>query len=140
MTIFVELLSLKGVGDGIALHKKVVVIDNIPKKAEDLCSICGSYRNLRISLLVLITNKYKRVTNPMRNRVSDIIIWQPKNKELSKIAKYYGKYFFGTDNWMKLYKQCIVKKDDFCYMSFQQGLPTMSRNFDEVIAIGGERI
>ena len=53
------------------------------------------------------------------------------------ISEEFGDLFRGSDNWLKLYKQCTPKKYDFCYMKLSKNPPLMYKNFEKLIATGG---
>jgi len=62
----------------------------------------------------------------------------PNMKELGKIAEEIGDQFSGADNFLKIYYTATPNRYDFLYLDLQSNPPLAYRNFDEVIAVGGQ--
>ena len=63
----------------------------------------------------------------------------PNMKELGKIAEEIGDQFSGPENFLKIYYTATPEKYDFLYLDLQSNPPLAYRNFDEVIAVGGQQ-
>ena len=59
-------------------------------------------------------------------------------KELGKIAEEIGDQFGGYDNFLKIYYTATPEKYDFLYLDLQSNPPLAYKNFEKVIAQGGQ--
>jgi hypothetical protein len=86
------------------------------------------------------SQNYRAVPPVVRSNATNMIIGSPfpNNKELGKIAEEVGDQFGGADNFLAIYRKATPEKYDFLYLDLQSNPPIAYKNFEEVIAYGGQ--
>ena len=86
------------------------------------------------------SQNYRKVSPVIRSNCTNMIIGSPfpNMKELGKIAEEMGDQFGGADNFLKIYYAATPNKYDFLHLDLQSNPPLAYRNFDEIIAVGGQ--
>lgn len=102
--------------------------------------LASRFRHYNIKLLLMSSQNYRKVSPVIRSNCTNMIIGSPfpNMKELGKIAEEIGDQFSGADNFLKIYYMATPNKYDFLYLDLQSNPPLAYRNFDEVIAVGGQ--
>ncbi len=102
--------------------------------------LASRFRHYNIKLLLMSSQNYRKVSPVIRSNATNMIIGSPfpNMKELGKIAEEIGDQFGGADNFLKIYYTATPNKYDFLYLDLQSNPPLAYRNFDEVIAVGGQ--
>ena len=102
--------------------------------------LASRFRHYNIKLLLMSSQNYRKVSPVIRSNCTNMIIGSPfpNMKELGKIAEEIGDQFSGADNFLKIYYAATPNKYDFLYLDLQSNPPLAYRNFDEVIAVGGQ--
>ena len=102
--------------------------------------LASRFRHYNIKLLLMSSQNYRKVSPIIRSNCTNMIIGSPfpNMKELGKIAEEIGDQFSGADNFLKIYYTATPEKYDFLYLDLQSNPPLAYRNFDEVIAVGGQ--
>ncbi len=102
--------------------------------------LASRFRHYNIKLLLMSSQNYRKVSPVIRSNCTNMIIGSPfpNMKELGKIAEEIGDQFSGADNFLKIYYKATPNKYDFLYLDLQSNPPLAYRNFDEVIAVGGQ--
>ncbi len=102
--------------------------------------LASRFRHYNIKLLLMSCQNYRKVSPIIRSNCTNMIIGSPfpNMKELHKIAEEIGDQFSGADNFLKIYYKATPNKYDFLYLDLQSNPPLAYRNFDEVIAVGGQ--
>ena len=102
--------------------------------------LASRFRHYNIKLLLMSSQNYRKVSPVIRSNCTNMIIGSPfpNMKELGKIAEEIGDQFSGADNFLKIYYAATPEKYDFLYLDLQSNPPLAYRNFDEVIAVGGQ--
>ncbi len=102
--------------------------------------LASRFRHYNIKLLLMSSQNYRKVSPVIRSNATNMIIGSPfpNMKELGKIAEEIGDQFGGADNFLKIYYAATPNKYDFLYLDLQSNPPLAYRNFDEVIAVGGQ--
>jgi hypothetical protein len=86
------------------------------------------------------SQNYRAVSPVIRSNATNMIIGSPfpNMKELGKIAEEIGDQFGGYDNFLKIYYTATPEKYDFLYLDLQSNPPLAYKNFEKVIAQGGQ--
>ena len=102
--------------------------------------LASRFRHYNIKLLLMSCQNYRKVSPIIRSNATNMIIGSPfpNMKELGKIAEEIGDQFSGADNFLKIYYTATPEKYDFLYLDLQSNPPLAYRNFDEIIAVGGQ--
>jgi hypothetical protein len=102
--------------------------------------LASRFRHYNIKLLLMSSQNYRKVSPVIRSNCTNMIIGSPfpNMKELGKIAEEIGDQFSGPENFLKIYYTATPEKYDFLYLDLQSNPPLAYRNFDEVIAVGGQ--
>ena len=102
--------------------------------------LASRFRHYNIKLLLMSCQNYRKVSPIIRSNATNMIIGSPfpNMKELGKIAEEIGDQFSGADNFLKIYYTATPNKYDFLYLDLQSNPPLAYRNFDEIIAVGGQ--
>ena len=102
--------------------------------------LASRFRHYNIKLLLMSCQTYRKVSPIIRSNATNMIIGSPfpNMKELGKIAEEIGDQFSGADNFLKIYYTATPEKYDFLYLDLQSNPPLAYRNFDEIIAVGGQ--
>ena len=102
--------------------------------------LASRFRHYNIKLLLMSSQNYRKVSPVIRSNCTNMIIGSPfpNMKELGKIAEEIGDQFSGAENFLKIYYLATPNKYDFLYLDLQSNPPLAYRNFDEVIAVGGQ--
>ena len=103
--------------------------------------LASRFRHYNIKLLLMSCQNYRKVSPIIRSNCTNMIIGSPfpNMKELGKIAEEIGDQFSGPENFLKIYYTATPNKYDFLYLDLQSNPPLAYRNFDEVIAVGGQQ-
>jgi hypothetical protein len=120
-----------------------VILDDIIgviRREAKVNHLASRFRHYNIKLLLMSSQNYRKVSPIIRSNATNMIIGSPfpNMKELGKIAEEIGDQFSGADNFLKIYYQATPNKYDFLYLDLQSNPPLAYRNFDEVIAVGGQ--
>jgi len=118
----------------------VVLDDCVGLLDRHVANLVTRSRHYNIKLLIISVQKFRGAVDPIiRANATDVIVGSPfpNMKELTAIAEEYGDLFNSPKNWLKLYRETTPKKYDFCYMKLQNP-PLMYKNFEKVIATGGQ--
>ena len=102
--------------------------------------LASRFRHYNIKLLLMSCQNYRKVSPIIRSNCTNMIIGSPfpNMKELGKIAEEIGDQFSGAENFLKIYYAATPEKYDFLYLDLQSNPPLAYRNFDEVVAVGGQ--
>jgi len=102
--------------------------------------LASRFRHYNIKLLLMSCQNYRKVSPIIRSNATNMIIGSPfpNMNELGKIAEEIGDQFSGADNFLKIYYTATPEKYDFLYLDLQSNPPLAYRNFDEIIAVGGQ--
>ena len=102
--------------------------------------LASRFRHYNIKLLLMSSQNYRAVPPVVRSNATNMIIGSPfpNTKELGKIAEEVGDQFGGADNFLGIYRKATPEKYDFLYLDLQSNPPIAYKNFDEVIAYGGQ--
>ena len=102
--------------------------------------LASRFRHYNIKFLLMSCQNYRKVSPIIRSNCTNMIIGSPfpNMKELGKIAEEIGDQFSGADNFLKIYYSATPNKYDFLYLDLQSNPPLAYRNFDAVIAVGGQ--
>tara|TARA_R110000737_G_scaffold341029_3_gene364422 strand:+ start:1928 stop:2785 length:858 start_codon:yes stop_codon:yes gene_type:complete len=102
--------------------------------------LASRFRHYNIKLLLMSSQNYRKVSPVIRSNCTNMIIGSPfpNMKELGKIAEEIGDQFGGQKNFLKIYYTATPNKYDFLYLDLQSNPPLAYRNFDEIIAVGGQ--
>ena len=102
--------------------------------------LASRFRHYNIKLLLMSCQNYRKGSPIIRSNATNMIIGSPfpNMKELGKIAEEIGDQFSGADNFLKIYYTATPEKYDFLYLDLQSNPPLAYRNFDEIIAVGGQ--
>ena len=120
-----------------------VILDDIIgviRREARINHLASRFRHYNIKLLLMSSQNYRKVSPVIRSNCTNMIIGSPfpNMKELGKIAEEIGDQFSGADNFLKIYYMATPNKYDFLYLDLQSNPPLAYRNFDEVIAVGGQ--
>ena len=120
-----------------------VVLDDIiglVRREGRINHLASRFRHYNIKLLLMSSQNYRYVSPIVRSNATNMIIGSPfpNAKELNKIAEEIGDQFGGADNFLGIYRAATPKKYDFLYLDLQSNPPIAYKNFDEVIAYGGQ--
>jgi hypothetical protein len=110
------------------------------KREAKLNHLASRYRHYNIKLLLMSSQKFTGSVSPViRANVTNLIVGSPfpNKKELDRIFEEYGDVVGGYDNMKKIYKLATPTRFDFLHLSLQDNPPKCYRNFEELIAIGG---
>jgi hypothetical protein len=102
--------------------------------------LASRFRHYNIKFLLMSCQNYRKVSPIIRSNCTNMIIGSPfpNMKELGKIAEEIGDQFSGAQNFLAIYYAATPNKYDFLYLDLQSNPPLAYRNFDEVIAVGGQ--
>jgi hypothetical protein len=120
-----------------------VILDDIiglVRREGRINHLASRFRHYNIKLLLMSSQNYRAVSPIVRSNCTNMIIGSPfpNAKELGKIAEEIGDQFGGPDNFLAIYRKATPKKYDFLYLDLQSNPPIAYKNFDEVIAYGGQ--
>ena len=102
--------------------------------------LASRFRHYGIRLLLMSCQNYRSVSPVIRSNATNMIIGSPfpNMKELGKIAEELGDQFGGYDTFLKIYYTATPEKYDFLYLDLQSNPPLAYKNFEKVIAQGGQ--
>jgi hypothetical protein len=120
-----------------------IILDDIigvVRREARINHLASRFRHYNIKFLLISSQNYRKVSPIIRSNCTNMIIGSPfpNMKELGKIAEEIGDQFSGADNFLKIYYAATPNKYDFLYLDLQSNPPLAYRNFDEVIAVGGQ--
>jgi hypothetical protein len=128
-------------GDDDPTKEIALVLDDcVGMLDSNIANLVTRSRHYGIKLLVISVQKFRGAVDPIiRSNATSVICGSPfpNQRELFAISEEFGDLFKGSDNWLKLYKQCCKKKYDFCYMKLSKNPPEMFHNFQKLVATGG---
>jgi hypothetical protein len=102
--------------------------------------LASRFRHYNIRLLLMSSQNYRAVSPIIRSNCTHMIIGSPfpNSRELGKIAEEIGDQFSGADNFLRIYHTATPEKYDFLYLDLQKNPPEAYKNFDTLIAKGGQ--
>jgi hypothetical protein len=102
--------------------------------------LASRFRHYNIKLLLMSSQNYRAVSPIIRSNCTHMIVGSPfpNTKELGKIAEEIGDQFGGADNFLKIYHTATPEKYDFLYLDLQKNPPEAYKNFETLIARGGQ--
>ena len=120
-----------------------VILDDILgtiRREANVNHLASRFRHYGIRLLLMSSQNYRAVSPVIRSNATNMIIGSPfpNMKELGKIAEEIGDQFGGYDNFLKIYYTATPEKYDFLYLDLQSNPPLAYKNFEKVIAQGGQ--
>lgn len=120
-----------------------VILDDILgtiRREANVNHLASRFRHYGIRLLLMSSQNYRSVSPVIRSNATNMIIGSPfpNMKELGKIAEEIGDQFGGYDNFLKIYYTATPEKYDFLYLDLQSNPPLAYKNFEKVIAQGGQ--
>ena len=109
------------------------------KKTAEVNMLATRFRHYNIKLLLFSTQVFRQVSNIIRGNCTNLIIGSPfpNRKELLKIAEEYGDLVDGVENFLKIYKKATPERYCFLHMAIQDNPVKCYKNFEELIAVGG---
>lgn len=119
-----------------------IILDDILgslKRHSYVNKLSSRFRHFSIKLLLFSTQVFRSVSNVVRQNVTNLIVGSPfvNQAELGKIAEEYGDMFLGAKRFLEIYRLCTPEKYDFAHFDLQSNPPIAMRNFEIVIARGG---
>ena len=140
-----------GIIEGIVNQQKEFDAEDRPSVALILDDVLGSirresyvnhlasrFRHYGIELLLFSSQLFKKVNNVIRSNATDLIVGCPfqSQTQLDAIEEEYGEMYQG--NFKEIYKLATGRKRfDFMYTKLGENPIRTYRNFEDLIAIGG---
>ena len=120
-----------------------IILDDIiglVKREGRVNHLASRFRHYNIKLLLMSSQNYRAVPPVVRSNATNMIIGSPfpNTKELGKIAEEMGDQFGGAENFLGIYRKATPEKYDFLYLDLQSNPPIAYKNFEEIIAYGGQ--
>ena len=114
-------------------------LGSVPQNGE-LWKLCSRFRHYNFKLFCISSQNFKAVSPVARQNATNVIIGSPfpNQSELGKVAESYGDLFGGQRRFMEIYKKATPDRYNFLHLDLQSNPPIAYKNFDEVIAVGGQ--